>query len=126
MMDENRVGTAIVHCALTVHRNLGPGLLESTYAACLAYELLEAGLEVFIEHPLPVIYKDVKLDCGYRLDLWVNRKVIIEIKAVKELDDVHLAQIITYLKLTNNKLGYLINFNVSRIKHGIKRVANGL
>ena len=126
MMDENRVGTAIVHCALTVHRNLGPGLLESTYTACLAYELLEAGLEVFIEHPLPVIYKDVKLDCGYRLDLWVNRKVIIEIKAVKELDDVHLAQIITYLKLTNNKLGYLINFNVSRIKHGIKRVANGL
>ena len=126
MMDENRVGTAIVHCALTVHRNLGPGLLESTYTACLAYELLEAGLEVFTEHPLPVIYKDVKLDCGYRLDLWVNRKVIIEIKAVKELDDVHLAQIITYLKLTNNKLGYLINFNVSRIKHGIKRVANGL
>ena len=126
MMDENRVGTAIVHCALTVHRNLGPGLLESTYTACLAYELLEAGLEVFIEYPLPVIYKDVKLDCGYRLDLWVNRKVIIEIKAVKELDDVHLAQIITYLKLTNNKLGYLINFNVSRIKHGIKRVANGL
>jgi GxxExxY protein len=126
MMDENRVGTAIVHCALNVHRNLGPGLLESTYTACLAYELLEAGLEVFTEHPLPVIYKDVKLDCGYRLDLWVNRKVIIEIKAVKELEDVHLAQIITYLKLTNNKLGYLINFNVSRIKHGIKRVANGL
>ncbi len=125
-MSENQIGTEIVNCALAVHKNLGPELLESTYQACLAHELHLAGLDVSEEHPLPVVYKDVKLECGYRLDLWVERKVIIEIKSVDALNDVHLAQILTYLKLTDNRLGYLINFNVSKIKHGIKRVVNGL
>jgi GxxExxY protein len=125
-MTENSIGSEIVNCALAVHKTLGPGLLESTYQACLAYELQRAGLDVINECPLPVIYNDVKLECGYRLDLWVNRKVIIEIKAVDQLNDIHLAQILTYLKLTDNKLGYLINFNVTKIKNGLRRVVNGL
>ena len=125
-MTENDIGREIVNSALTVHKNLGPGLLESTYQACLAHELFEAGLSVQKEAALPVIYKDVKLECGYRLDLWVNNKVVIEIKVVDALNDIHLAQILTYLKLTDNRLGFLINFNVSRIKHGIRRVVNNL
>ncbi|MCC5907953.1 MAG: GxxExxY protein [Balneolaceae bacterium] len=125
-MNENQIGTEIVKCALEVHKNLGPGLLESTYQACLSYELQMTGLEIMKEHPLPVIYKEVKLECGYRLDLWVEQKVIVEIKAVDALNDIHLAQILTYLKLTENRLGYLINFNTSKIKHGIRRVVNGL
>ncbi|MFO7846104.1 MAG: GxxExxY protein [Balneolaceae bacterium] len=126
MMTENEIGKEIVNCALTVHRKLGPGLLESTYQACLDYELQKAGLSVQTERALPVIYDDVKLNCGYRIDLWVNRKVIIEIKAVGALNDIHLAQILTYLKLSENHLGYLINFNVARIKNGIRRVVNNL
>jgi GxxExxY protein len=126
MVTENEIGRDIVHCALSVHKNLGPGLLESTYQACLAYELHQAGLFVLKEAPLPVVYKDVNLECGYRLDLWINNKVIIEIKAVDMLSDIHLAQILTYLKLTENRLGFLINFNVSKIKQGIRRVVNNL
>ena len=125
-MTENEIGRVILDCALTVHKNLGPGLLENTYQACLFYELNEAGLSVEYESELPVIYKEVTLDVGYRIDLWVNRKVVIELKAVQELTGLHLAQIITYLKLTDNRLGYLINFNVPRIKHGIRRVVNKL
>lgn len=125
-MTENEIGREIVNCAFNVHKNLGPGLLESTYQACLAYELHVAGLSVKKETPLPVIYQDVKLECGYRIDLWVNHKVIIEIKAVDALNDIHLAQILTYLKLTDNHLGFLINFNVHRIKNGIRRVVNNL
>lgn len=123
---ENEIGKEIVNCALNVHRSLGPGLLESAYQACLAYELRDAGLSVNKEMALPVIYQDVKMECGYRIDLWVNNKVIIEIKAVESLNDVHLAQILTYLKLTGNHLGFLINFNVHRIKDGIRRVVNNL
>jgi GxxExxY protein len=126
MMTENEIGKEIVNCALTVHKNLGPGLLESTYQACLAYELQKTGLNVQTERALPVIYEDVKLNCGYRIDLWVNTKVIVEIKAVDALNDIHLAQILTYLKLTDNRLGFLINFNVARIKDGIRRVVNKL
>ena len=126
MLSENEISREIVNCALNVHKNLGPGLLESTYQACLAYELKSAGLSVQNERALPVIYKDVKLECGYRIDLWVNSKVIIEIKAVDTLKDIHLAQIITYLKLSDNHLGFLINFNVRRIKNGIRRVDNNL
>jgi len=125
-MTENGIGKEIVNCALTVHKNLGPGLLESTYQACLAYELQKTGLNIQSERALPVIYDDVKLNCGYRIDLWVNAKVIIEIKAVDALNDIHLAQILTYLKLTDNRLGFLINFNVARIKDGIRRVVNRL
>jgi len=126
MLSENEISREIVNCALNVHKNLGPGLLESTYQACLAYELKSVGLSVQNERALPVIYKDVKLECGYRIDLWVNSKVIIEIKAVETLKDIHLAQILTYLKLSDNHLGFLINFNVRRIKNGIRRVVNNL
>jgi len=125
-MTENEIGREIVNCALSVHKHLGPGLLESTYQACLEYELHKAGFFVKKETALPVIYQDVKLDCGYRIDLWINNKVIIEIKSVDSLNDVHLAQILTYLKLTDNRLGFLMNFNVSRIKYGIRRVMNNL
>jgi GxxExxY protein len=126
MLTENEIGRKVVNCALNVHRNLGPGLLESTYQACLAYELRMAGLSVQMETALPVIYQEVKLECGYRLDLLVENKVIIEVKSVGALNDVHLAQILTYLKLSNNRLGFLLNFNVSRIKNGIRRVVNNL
>ena len=126
MLTENEIGRIIVNCAFNIHRNLGPGLLESTYQACLAYELRMAGLAVQVETALPVIYQEVKLECGYRLDLWVENKVIIEVKSVDALNDVHLAQILTYLKLSNNHLGFLINFNFPRIKNGIRRVVNNL
>ena len=101
-------------------------MLESAYEACLCYELRDAGLHVDVQKALPVVYKDVKLDCGYRIDLLVESKVIIEVKAVDGLNDVHLAQILTYLKLSDCKLGFLINFNVKRIKEGIRRVVNNL
>ena len=125
-MTENEIGQIVVDCALKVHRELGPGLLESTYEACLAFELQEAGLNIKVQKPLPVVYREVKLDCGYRIDLLVENKVVIETKAVEALNDVHLAQILTYLKLSGCKLGFLINFNVSLIKNGIRRVVNGL
>ncbi|MCX6135057.1 MAG: GxxExxY protein [Ignavibacteriales bacterium] len=125
-MSENEVGKIIVDRAFQVHQELGPGLLESTYEACLCHELRDAGLHIEVQKALPVIYKDVKLDCGYRIDLLVENKVVIEVKAVEALNDVHLAQILTYLKLSGCKLGYLINFNVKRIKEGIRRVVNNL
>lgn len=125
-MNENKLGDLILDCAFEVHRKLGPGLLESTYQACLAYEIERAGLEVIREAGLPAVYKDVQLPCGYRVDLWVNRKVVIEIKVVDALNDVHLAQVLTYLKLSDNKLGYLLNFNVCKLKQGIRRVVNRL
>jgi GxxExxY protein len=123
---ENDIGKIIVDRALRVHRELGPGLLESAYEACLCHELRNAGLNVEVQKALPVVYKEVRLDCGYRIDLLVETKVVIEIKAVEALNDVHLAQILTYLRLSECKLGYLINFNVKRVKDGIKRVVNRL
>ncbi len=126
MLTENEIGKIIVDSALSVHKMLGPGLLESTYEATLKYELIESGLFVESQKELPVVYKDVKLDIGYRIDLLVNKKVIIEIKSVECLHDVHLAQVLTYLKLSNCKLGYLINFNVKMLKDGIRRVVNNL
>jgi GxxExxY protein len=123
---ENDIGTIIVDRALRVHRELGPGLLESAYEACLCHELRDAGLNVEVQKALPVVYREVRLDCGYRIDLLVETKVVIEIKAVEALNDVHLAQVLTYLKLSECKLGYLINFNVKRVKDGIKRVVNHL
>lgn len=125
-MTENQVGDKIVPAAIEVHRNTGPGLLESTYQACLEYELKKSGLFTEKEVALPVIYDNVKLECGYRIDLWVERKVIIEIKSVDALNEIHMAQILTYLKLSDNKLGYLLNFNVPLMKEGIRRVANNL
>lgn len=124
-MTENEIAKVIVNAAYNVHVALGPGLLESAYEACLVYELLEAGLKVDAQVNLPVVYKDVYLECGYRIDLLVEEKVIIELKSVLELNNIHMAQTITYLKLSNCKLGLLINFNVSKIKDGIKRVING-
>jgi GxxExxY protein len=125
-MTENEIGKLVVDRALRVHRELGPGLLESTYEACLCFELRDAGLEVDVQRGLPVVYQEVKLDCGYRIDLLVESKVVIEVKSVDALNDVHLAQILTYLKLSGCKLGFLINFNVKKIKDGIRRVVNHL
>lgn len=123
-MTENEISNKIIGCAIDVHKQLGPGLLESAYQECLLYELKQAGLEVQKEKPMPVIYKDVKLDHGYRIDLLVEEKVVIEIKTVDALNDVHTAQVLTYLKLGNYKLGLLLNFHVSILKNGIKRIIN--
>ena len=125
-MTENDIGKKVVECAFKVHNELGPGLLESSYEECLKYELLEAGFVVEQQKPLPVIYKEVKLDAGYRIDLLVNRKVVIEVRSVDVLNDFYFAQVITYLKLSGCKLGFLINFNVRKIKDGIRRVVNNL
>ncbi len=125
-MTENEISEKIIGCAIQVHRELGPGLLESSYEECLYFELLQSGLFVEKQKALPLVYKEVKLDCGYRLDLMVENKVIIEVKSVEMLNDIHLAQVLTYLKLSKCKLGLLMNFNVVLIKGGIKRVVNKL
>lgn len=119
---ENDLATKVIGAAITIHRTLGPGLLESAYKECLFYELLKSGLYVEKEKPLPLIYEAVKLDCGYRLDLLVENKLIVEIKAVEALNDIHLAQVLTYLKVSGCKLGLLINFNVVKVKDGIRRI----
>lgn len=124
-MHENEIGTIILDAAFAVHKELGPGLLESTYEVCLSYESILRGLTIETQVPLPVIYKEVKLDCGYRIDLRAERKVIVEIKSVEALNDVHMAQVLTYMKLSGCKLGYLLNFNVKLLKEGIKRVVLG-
>ncbi|MDQ3535101.1 MAG: GxxExxY protein [Bacteroidota bacterium] len=121
-MHENEIGDLILDAAFEVHKNLGPGLLESSYEHCLAYELIQRGANIKIQQPLPLVYKEVKLECGYRLDIIVEDKVIIEVKSIDSLNDIHLAQMLTYLKLSNCKLGYLLNFNVSFLKQGLKRV----
>lgn len=125
-MTENELSKIVFDCALKVHRNLGPGLLESSYEECLFYEIKKLGLIVEKQKALPLVYEEVKLDIGYRIDIIVENKLIIEIKSVEALNEVHFAQLLTYLKLTNCKLGLLINFNVALIKNGIKRVANNL
>lgn len=125
-MIENDISQIIIGRAIKVHTALGPGLLESAYEECLYYELVKAGLKVEKQKTLPLIYEDIKLEIGYRLDLMVENKVIVEVKACEGLNDVHLAQVLTYLKLSNVKLGLLINFNVSKVKNGIQRVVNNL
>jgi len=125
-MTENEIAKIIVNASLNIHKELGPGLLESVYENCLSFELRQSGLSVVFQQSLPVHYKEVKMDIGFRLDLWVERKVIVEIKSVESLSDIHMAQILTYLRLTKNKLGLLINFNVPLMKLGIRRVANNL
>jgi len=120
----NKITEAIIGAAIDVHRALGPGLLESAYQACLAFELVERGYKVEQQKPLPLVYKNVHLDCGYRLDLFVNDAVIVEIKAVDELAPIHEAQLLSYLRLSGCKVGLLINFNVKLLKYGIKRLVN--
>ncbi len=124
-MNENQISNIIIGCSIEVHKALGPGLLESAYQECLYYSLQKKGLAVQKEKPMPLIYEDVRLNCGYRIDLLVENKVVIELKSVESLTDVHLAQTLTYMKLGNFKLGLLINFNVALLKLGIKRVING-
>lgn len=125
-MTENEISKKIIGAAIEVHKQLGPGLLESSYEICLAYELRQEGLSVITQVALPVVYKDVKLEAGYRIDILVENKVIIEIKAVDALADIHTAQLLTYLKLKNLKLGLLINFNSVRVIDGVKRIVNNL
>lgn len=120
----NRITESIIGAAIDVHRALGPGLLESAYEVCLAFEVAQRGLKVEQQKPLPVVYREVKLDCGYRLDLLVEESVIVEIKAIDSLAPIHQAQLLSYLKLSGCRVGLLINFNVKVLKDGIRRVVN--
>ena len=124
MQVENDLATEVIGSAVTIHRALGPGLLESAYKECLFYELISKGLYVEKEKPLPLICKEIKMDCGYRLDLLVENKIIVEVKAVEALNDVRLAQVLTYLKVSGCKLGLLMNFNVLKVKDGVRRIIN--
>jgi GxxExxY protein len=123
-MTENQITEKIIGGAIKVHKALGPGLLESAYQECLYYELVKEGLFVEKEKVLPLVYEEVQLDCGYRIDLLVEEKVVVESKAVETFNNVHMAQILTYLKLNDCTVGLLINFNVLQLKKGIKRVVN--
>lgn len=123
-MEENKITEIIIGCAIKIHKAIGPGLLESAYEECLAYEVLKSGLAIERQKPLPLIYETVKLECGYRSDLVVEKKVIIEVKSLEALNDIHLAQILTYLRLSDCKVGLLINFNVVKLTDGIRRVVN--
>jgi GxxExxY protein len=125
-MTENELSKIVFDLGLKIHKSLGAGLLENAYEECLFYELQKQGVYVEKQKGLPLIYKDVKLDVGYRIDLFIENKLIIEIKSVETLNDVHLAQILTYLKLSKCKLGMLINFNTVYFKNGVKRVVNNL
>lgn len=123
-MDIERIFKIVLDGSSTVHSNMGPGLLESANEKCLEYELLSKGLKVERQIALPLVYKDVKLQAGYRIDLLVEDQVIVEIKSVESICDIHFAQILTYLKLSGCKLGLLVNFNVSHLKDGIKSIIN--
>ena len=124
-MTENEISRKVLDAAIKVHHSLGPGLLENAYEECLFYELKKTSLLVEKQKPLPLVYEEVKLEMGYRVDIFIERKFIVEIKAVDALNDIHLAQLLTYLRLSNCKLGLLINFNVLLLKNGVKRVING-
>ena len=121
-MEINDLTSKILECSFSVHTALGPGLLENAYEECLYYELKQAGLKVEKQKALPLVYKEVKLDAGYRIDLLVENRVVVELKSVEALNDVHIAQVLTYLKLSECKIGLLMNFNVKSLKHGIKRL----
>jgi len=123
-MEENKLSYQIIQCAIEVHRSLGPGLLESAYQECLCYELRQSGLYVEREKAMPIVYKEVRLDHGYRMDLVVENRIVIEIKTVEQLIDVYFAQLLTYLKLGQFRLGLLINFRVTLLKEGVRRVLN--
>jgi len=124
-MNHNELAGRIIGIAIKVHQSLGPGLLESAYKECLTCELTKAGLRIEKEKPVPLVYEEVRLDCGYRIDILVENTIVIEVKSVDSLNDVHLAQTLTYLKIGNYRLGLLLNFNVTMLKQGIKRVING-
>lgn len=121
----NELASKVIGTAINVHTALGPGLLESCYKECLYYKLTQTGLFVEKEKPMPLVFEEVKLECGYRIDILVEKRLVLEIKSCYALNDVHLAQKLTYLKLGNYKLGLLLNFNVVKLKDGIKRVING-
>lgn len=125
-MTENEISNKIIGIAIEVHNALGPGLLENVYKECLYYKIKQAGYRVEKEKSIPLIFEEVKLECGYRIDLLVENKLVIELKSVEELSDLHLAQTLTYLKLGNYKLGLLLNFNTVLLKEGIRRVVNKL
>lgn len=125
-MTENELAEVAVEAAFRVHREVGPGLLEHAYVRCMHHELIEMGIATKIEHSVPMVYKGVSVGIGYRLDLWLEDKMIIEAKAVETILPIHRAQLMAYLKLTNNKLGLLLNFNVKLMKDGIERWANGM
>ena len=120
-MEINQITEKIIGCAIEVHKQLGPGLLESAYEECLFYEIINSGLNVKKQLTLPLVYKEIKLDAGYRIDLIVENQVIVEIKSVDALAEIHKAQLMTYMKLANVKVGLLMNFNVTRLKDGIVR-----
>lgn len=125
-MNENEISYKIIGAAMELHKALGPGLLESVYEHALAYDLAELGLDVKTQVPMPLVYKEIKQDVGYRIDLLVENKVIVEIKSVENLAPVHFSQTLTYLKLSNKKLALLINFNTKLLKEGIHRIVNNL
>ena len=125
-MIENEIGKKVVDAAIRVHKSIGPGLLESAYEACLAYEIRKTGLNVQTQVGLPLKYEDIILDVGYRVDILIEKKVVLELKTVVKLLPIHEAQILSYLKLSDCKLGYLMNFNVFRMKDGIRRIVNNL
>ncbi len=120
-MEFDELSNRVIGSALEVRRELGPGLLESTYEQCLAHELKLNGIRFELQHPLPVKYKGVRLDCGYRVDVLVEDKLIIELKSVEQIKGIHEAQLLTYMRLAGVKIGLLINFNVTKLKNGIKR-----
>ena len=121
-MEFDELSNKVIGCAIEVHRNLGPGLLESTYEQCLAHELKIEGMPFKLQYPLPVEYKGIKLDCGYRIDLLVANSLIVELKSVENVLPIHQAQLLTYMKLSGIKIGLLMNFNVKYMKNGIKRM----
>ena len=125
-MTENEIATKVIGICIELHKNLGPGLLESVYENALVYDLREAGFDVKQQVAVPVIYKEVKMEVGFRIDLLINDKIIIELKSVEKLQPVHYAQTLTYLKLSDKKLGLLINFNEKILKNGIHRIVNNL
>ena len=125
-MTENEIATTVVDAAYTIHTRLGPGLLESVYETTLAYELIKRGLTVRRQQAMPVVYESVRMDIGFRADLIVADKVIVEIKSIEAVSPVHRKQLLTYLRLTDKRLGLLINFNVELIKGGLTRVVNNL
>jgi GxxExxY protein len=116
----SELSNRVIGCAIDVHRGLGPGLLESTYEQCLAHELNLNGIEFKLQHPLPVLYKGMRLDCGYRVDVLVENEIVLELKSVEDLKGIHEAQLLTYMKLAGIKQGFLINFNVRFLKEGLK------
>ena len=121
-METDKMTEKIIGCAMSVHTALGPGLLESAYKECLYYKLCKIGFKVEKEKALPMVFEGVELDCGYRIDLLIENSIVVELKSIKKFEDIHMAQIITYMKLGKYKTGLLINFNVSSLKDGIKRV----